>query len=240
MTSLRTDRPQRPRPDTPDITVVPTQQRVRQIVIIGTGGHGRELADIVQAVATDSGHLSLLGLIDDNSPDRRLLAQSGLRLLGDRSALDGRDVDLQIGVGYPHLRRAIDESLRHDAGSIRHPSAHVGTHVHLGPGAVLAQNVVLTTNVALGRHSHVNIGATISHDCVIGDYVTICPHATITGTVTIGDDVFVGAAATILPGVTIGDRAIIGAGAVVSSDVAPDSTVAGVPARQISSSERAR
>jgi len=237
---LRAGQPRRPEPDVPGITVVPTRQRLRQVIVLGTGGHGRELADIVAAVADQSSEVSLLGLIDDNTPDRVLLARSGMRFLGGRSALDGRDVDLYLGVGYPHIRRAIDEALQRPADVMAHPSALVGSGVSLASGVVLAQNAIVTTNVKVGRHTHVNIGAAISHDCVLGDYVTVCPHATITGAATIGNDVFIGAGATILPGVTIGDGAVIGAGAVVSFDVVADTTVAGVPARQINSSDRSR
>ncbi|WP_460273529.1 sugar O-acetyltransferase [Celeribacter sp. ULVN23_4] len=53
--------------------------------------------------------------------------------------------------------------------------------------------------------------------------------------VTIGKDVWIGGGAIILPGVTIGDRAIVGAGAVVTKDVAPDTRVAGNPARVLTS-----
>jgi acetyltransferase-like isoleucine patch superfamily enzyme len=41
----------------------------------------------------------------------------------------------------------------------------------------------------------------------------------------------IGTSATILCGVTIGENAIVGAGSVVTKDVAPDTIVAGVPAR---------
>jgi acetyltransferase-like isoleucine patch superfamily enzyme len=51
--------------------------------------------------------------------------------------------------------------------------------------------------------------------------------------IVIGDDVWIGTHAVILKGVTIGDRAIIGAGAVVTKDVAPDTVVAGNPARVV-------
>lgn len=54
--------------------------------------------------------------------------------------------------------------------------------------------------------------------------------------VTIGKDVWIGGQAVILPGVTIGDGAIIGAGAVVTRDVAPDTRVAGNPARPLDGS----
>jgi len=51
--------------------------------------------------------------------------------------------------------------------------------------------------------------------------------------VKIGNDVFIGAGVTILPGVTIGDKAVIGAGSVVTKDVAPETVVAGNPAKLI-------
>ena len=51
------------------------------------------------------------------------------------------------------------------------------------------------------------------------------------GRVNVGDHAFVGAGAVILPRLKIGAHAVIGAGAVVTRDVAPGSTVVGVPAR---------
>jgi acetyltransferase-like isoleucine patch superfamily enzyme len=51
--------------------------------------------------------------------------------------------------------------------------------------------------------------------------------------VKIGDDVWIGARAVILPGVTIGSRCVVAAGAVVRSDVADGTIVAGVPARPV-------
>ena len=49
---------------------------------------------------------------------------------------------------------------------------------------------------------------------------------------TIEDGAMIGANVTLLPGVMIGKKAIVGAGAVVTKDVAPDSVMMGVPARE--------
>jgi acetyltransferase-like isoleucine patch superfamily enzyme len=50
---------------------------------------------------------------------------------------------------------------------------------------------------------------------------------------TIGDRVFIGANAVVNMGVTVGAEAVVAAGAVVTTDVASRTVVAGVPARPI-------
>lgn len=53
------------------------------------------------------------------------------------------------------------------------------------------------------------------------------------GSVIIKDRVWIGDKATILPGITIGENAIIGANSVVTKDIAPNTIVAGNPAKTI-------
>ncbi len=78
------------------------------------------------------------------------------------------------------------------------------------------------------------------HRLIIGDNVTISfrvtlvahgPRRTDDMRVIIEDDVYIGCNTTVLAGVTIGRGARVGAGSVVAKNVAPGTTVAGVPAR---------
>lgn len=76
----------------------------------------------------------------------------------------------------------------------------------------------------------------ISHDVTIMDsdaHKLKIPGYTNAKPVIIGDHVWIGSRAMILKGVTIGDGAIVAAGAVVTKDVAPNTLVAGIPAKQI-------
>ena len=50
----------------------------------------------------------------------------------------------------------------------------------------------------------------------------------------LADDIFVGSGAKIIGGVTLGAGARVGANAVVLHDVAPGTTVVGIPARPLS------
>jgi acetyltransferase-like isoleucine patch superfamily enzyme len=89
-------------------------------------------------------------------------------------------------------------------------------------------------------------GLTIGAGCDISSGVQIYTHSSakrcVSGRdhdvverrpVTICDRVFVGAGAVINMGVSVGDESLVAAGAVVTTDVAPRSIVAGVPARVV-------
>ena len=89
----------------------------------------------------------------------------------------------------------------------------------------------MTTNVTLGRHVHINLNSTVGHDCVLADYVTVNPLVAVSGSVTVGADSMLGTHSSVLQGLTIGAAAVVGAGACVVQDVAPSTTVKGVPAR---------
>lgn len=208
-----------------------TPVRVRSIVVVGAGGHGRELADIVRQVSLADKTLELLGIVDDGTPDRLALARGGFRFLGPSTRIEGSDLDTYIGIGDPRTRRNVDQRIDNTGDALCHPTALLGSGVRLEPGSVLAQGVIVTTNVHIGRHAHINIGATVSHDCNVGAYSTVCPGAVLTGNVTLDEGVFVGAGATILPGISVGAGAVIGAGATVTTNVAPGKTVKGTPAR---------
>jgi sugar O-acyltransferase (sialic acid O-acetyltransferase NeuD family) len=208
------------------------------LVIIGAGGHGRELLDILEAMNAHLPTYEVLGFVDDGVVDADVLARRGVPILGPIRRLEKIPARYLIGVGSPQARRQIAglvSGMGRLAASAIHPSATLGSDIELGPGAVLAAGARITTNVRAGSHVHLNVNSTLSHDCRLGDYVMLNPGARVCGQVTLADEVVVGAGATVIEGVRIGRGTVIGAGAVVVCDLPAGVTAVGVPARPLPS-----
>lgn len=212
----------------------------RPLVIVGAGGHGREMLDLVEA---NGWRHRFVGFVDDTVPSGEgaaRLERRGAAVVGTVADLcswpDGYDV--MVGIGTSAVRRRIDEAInavspRHRVPSVVHPSASLGSELTFADGVVICAQATITTNVTLGRHTHINVGCSVQHDSTLGDFVTVSPGVFVNGDVTIGNDVFIGTGAAVTRGCTVGDGAVIGAGAVVLGDVEPGAFVAGTPARPV-------
>lgn len=214
---------------------------MRPLVVIGAGGHAREIVASVRAPGSSLADRKLLGLLaaDDRRSGR--LAELGLSVIGPPERLVDFDADYVVGVGNPGVRRRLDEEARERTGresiAVVHPSAVVGSDVEIAPGCYLAAATVVTVNAILGHGVHVNVGASIHHDCELGAFTFVGPGARVGGWVTVGDGAFIGIGAVLKDEITIGAGATVGAGAVVIRDVEPDTTVVGNPARAIAKAE---
>jgi sugar O-acyltransferase (sialic acid O-acetyltransferase NeuD family) len=208
------------------------------LVILGAGGMGQEVADIVSAAVADGTPWRLIGFIDDDSSlhGRDVL---GLPVLGDHRWLSDHRAAVAFGVGAPAERcrvwAAVQSTGAVNAPALVHPTAHVGLGVELGSGTVVGAHATLTADVVVGRFAIVNVGATVSHNARLSDFATVAPGAHLAGNVHLGEGADVGIGASVTQGNDIGDWAIVGAGAVVIADVEANTTVVGCPARVVGS-----
>lgn len=118
---------------------------------------------------------------------------------------------------HKFIARWISQCVRFWTGIEIHPGAQIGKGLFIDHG----------------------MGVVIGETAVIGDDCTIYQGVTLGGTgkekgkrhPTLGNRVMVGSGAKVLGPFTVGDDSKIAAGAVVLSEVPPDSTCVGVPAR---------
>ena len=105
------------------------------------------------------------------------------------------------------------------------------TGIEIHPGATIGNNLFIDHGM----------GVVIGETAIIGDDVTIYHGVTLGGTgkekgkrhPTIGNNVLIGTGAKVLGNITIGNNAKIGANAVILKDVAPYTTVVGVPGKLV-------
>lgn len=210
--------------------------------LIGAGGHGREFMPMLRASLAQElaqGDVETLFVVEGQQAEGQV---NGHRLLGLDAflALEGRKY-FNVAIGDSRVRQRIAELCLAGGAtpfSALAPSAIVLEANELADGYLVSEQTVITANVKIGRFFQANCHCNISHDCVIGDYVTFAPGVRCNGNVSIGDHAYIGAGALIRQGrhgepLRIGEGAVVGMGAVVLRDVPPYTTVVGNPARPL-------
>lgn len=217
-------------------------QMVRDLIIIGAGGHGREVLSVVDAInaTVDARPWRVLGFVADDpvtGEALRRVERTGQRVIGtiDEAAEAHPGCHVVVAIGEPLARADVAARAQRSglvlAPALVHPSSSVGIDVVLGPGVVVQAGSHLTTNVRLGAGVQVNVSCSVSHDVELRDHVTLSPGCRLTGGVVVGHGAFFGVGAVVAPGIVIGAHARVGAGSVVLHDVPAGETVHGAPAR---------
>ena len=207
-----------------------------RVLIVGAGGHGQVVADVLRAAFRNGSADYPFGYADhDESLWGHLLLD--VPVMGSIDDIGGFSHDAVIvGVGDNRTRRRLFESLlrTHERFvTARHPSAILSTHSVVRQGTVVCAGAIVNPGACVGSNVILNTASSVDHHCVIGDHAHIAPGARLGGNVTIGQGALIGIGAIVLPGRRVGAWTVVGAGAVVTQDL-PDGVIAlGAPARSV-------
>ncbi|WHX40388.1 acetyltransferase [Mesobacillus sp. AQ2] len=208
---------------------------MKDIVIIGAGGFGREVAWLIEELNRLNREWNILGFVDDNE-EIQGHEVNGYKVIGDIEWLKTKEINVVCAIGDPITKKKTIERLMESRNSypiLIHPSVIYSDSVSFGEGSIICASNIITTDIRIGKHVIVNLDCTIGHDANFGDYTTVLPGVNISGFVVTGECVSIGTGSAVIQGVSIGEKTIVGAGAVVVKDLPANCTAVGSPAKVI-------
>lgn len=185
----------------------------RQVIIIGAGGVGREIAATLKNSAFSD--VEVLGFVDDKAEQGSII--SSLKVLGNLKWLINlrynTDCGVIVAIGNPQVRKNIIGQLGDDFyyPTLIHPNAsiHSEATVAIGKGCYIADGCILTTDIVIEDFCFINTGCTLQHDTFIKRNSVLMPGVRITGGATIGSNTFIAAGCVITTAVLIEENSVI-------------------------------
>ncbi len=205
------------------------------MLIVGGSDQGRQAIDVLDA----AGLHEIMGIVDRALPAGTDV--DGIRVLGRDDELAAcaeaaGATAFVVAIGDNAVRRAVTRAALEACPwlalvSAIHPSAVISDRAVVQPGAIVMAGAVVSNGCRIGTGVLLGTKASVDHDCVLDEFVSLAPGATTGGGVRIGACTALGVGADVINGVTIGAHTVIGAGAAVVGDVGDHVVAVGVPAR---------
>lgn len=206
----------------------------RKYCLVGAGGFAKEalwcLKDTLGVDNTELRANCVFMVQDQYYNDANLLGVPIIK----QSEFDPSSFLVTVAIGDPYVRNRIVKSLPSDTvyNSIIHPSARVSNWVRIGEGTIVCAGTIITCNIIIGKHCHLNLNTTIGHDCHIGDYFTTAPGVNISGNCTIGDKVYFGTNSATREKTTICNDVTVGMSSNVLENINESGVYFGNPAKK--------
>lgn len=210
---------------------------MKDLIIIGVGGVGRETAWIVEQINRVNPTYNLLGFLDDNKEIWGTYI-NGYKVLGGVNYIENNECNCEVVIAIANydVKKKIVNKLKNkniSYSTIIHPNLNIHNSVEIGEGTIIYEGVIISPNVKIGNHVIVSPKSGVGHDSIIKDYVSILWNVSISGNDFIEEGVLLGSGSTIIQNKKIGQGSIIGAGAVIINNLERYKTFVGIPAKDI-------
>ena len=205
------------------------------ILVIGAGGHCR----VVLSILSYYKELNVVGIADKDSKSfgEEILSTQVKYTWDDFQSLYDNGVSIAaLAVGNNSERKLLFSKLTEIGYTVKtliHPSALVDKNADIGAGTIICMGAKIGPLVSIGNNCIIYTGAIIDHETNIKNDCFIAPGVCIAGRVSIEQGSFIGIGSSIIENITLGANCTVGAGSVVINDFPSNTTIAGVPAKQL-------
>jgi acetyltransferase EpsM len=203
---------------------------MKQIIIIGAGGHAAELRDYINHhnASRPADRIEVLGFLDDEEKNDHHYGFSEPFLGGIENHSVRTDSLYLMGIANIAYRKSLVEKFESNGAKFTgliHPTAIISPSCEIGEGTVISHNASVGAKAKLGRFNMLNSRCTIGHDTQMGDYNFISPQVAISGYTKIGNNNLIGTNSCTIPSMVIGSNNKIAAGMIVYKPVGDNETV---------------
>ena len=195
---------------------------MKDIVIIGAGGIGREVAWIIEEINEVNPMWNIVGFVDDNSEmwGKEL---NGYKVLGEIEVLDKLEAKPYVVVAIANcdVKKNIVARLegKYKFATVIYPTVKVSKYIEIGEGSIIYPGVILTVNTKIGNHVIISGNCGIGHDTVIGNYSSVLWGSSFSGYDVLGEGCFIGVGCNIAQGIYIAEDSRVASGSVVTEDI---------------------
>lgn len=207
---------------------------MKKLYILGAGGMGREVCELVLQDPSFLAAYNLVGFIDDN-----LNALRGYSIpfsvIGTTDYPFESDAHLICAIANPKVKEKLYKKLSSLVSFVSyvHPTSIVFNSSIIEEGVVVYPNVFISSNTKIGRLVILNLGSQIGHDASIGNFSSLMCHVDVGGGAQLGRRCFMGTQSCLLPQKCISDDVTIGIGSVAIRNLKKAGTYYGNPALKI-------
>jgi sugar O-acyltransferase (sialic acid O-acetyltransferase NeuD family) len=190
--------------------------------LIGAGGFARE-------IKTHIGDENMVCFVDDQYyvNDINTLPLSKFNI---------EEYEVLIAIGSPIKRFEMVNKLPKETKYFTYIDKRaiiLDKNIEIGNGSIICAGCILTTNIKIGKHAHLNLQTTIGHDTIIGDFFTSAPGAKISGNCLIHDLVYIGTNSSVREKININSFTTIGLNSGVVKHITEPGIYGGLPCKKI-------
>ena len=210
---------------------------MKDLLIYGAGGYGREIACLINRINTVKPEWNLMGFLDDGEPIGTKTEYG--EVVGGLDYINNypKVISVAIAIGTPSIIQKLTTEITNpkvDYPNLIDPAVEFldKKNVRLGKGNIICAKCVVSCNVEIADFNLFNIGVGIGHDASFGSYNVLMPNVNISGGVQTGNCNLFGVKSTVLQYLKVGNNVKIGANSLLMRKAKDDGLYFGTPANR--------